>query len=68
MRNDFYTFAKASNNTWKGYVPGCVTTFAGKAAEAMDAWNNYVTKFNKKNPDSPIDRTNYFNYMISEVW
>ena len=68
MRNDFYTFAKVSNNTWKGYGPGCVTTFTGKAAETMDAWNNYVTKFNKKNPDSPIDRTNYFNYMISEVW
>lgn len=37
-------------------------------AEAMDAWNNYVTKFNKKNPDLPIDRTDYFNYMISEIW
>lgn len=48
MRNDFYTFAKASNNTWKGYGPGCVTTFAGEAAEAMDAWSNFVTKFNKK--------------------
>ena len=68
MRNDFYTFAKASNNTWKGYGPGGVTRFTGEASEAMDEWNNYVTKFNKKNPDSPIDRTNYFNYMISEVW
>lgn len=68
MRHDYYRFAKVSDNTWKGYSPGCVTTFTGEAAEAMDAWNNYVTKFNKKNPDSPIDRTNYFNYMISEVW
>ena len=28
MRNDFYTFAKASDNTWKGYGPGRMTTFA----------------------------------------
>ena len=68
MRNDFYTFAKASNKTWKGYGPGGVTRSTGEAAKALDAWNNYVTKFNKKNPDSPIDRTNYFNYMISETW
>ncbi len=68
MRNDFYTFAKASNNIWRGYGPGCVATFAGEAAEAMDAWNDFVTKFNKKNPDSPIDRTSYFNYMIAETW
>ena len=47
---------------------GSLTFFAGEAAEAMDAWSNFVHKFNKKNPDSPIDRTNYFNYMISEVW
>lgn len=68
MRHDYYRFAKVSDNAWKGYGLGCVTTFTGEAAEAMDAWNNYVTKFNKKIPDSPIDRTNYFNYMISEVW
>ena len=68
MRNDFYTFAKASSNTWEGYVPGCVTTFAGEAAKAMDEWNNFVHRFNKKNPDLLIDRTDYFNYMISEVW
>ena len=43
MRHDFYTFAKASNNTWKGYGPGCVTTFAGEAAKAMDEWDTYVT-------------------------
>ena len=68
MRHDYYRFAKASNNIWKGYGPGGVTRFTSEAAEAMDAWNNYVTKFNKKNPDSPIDRTSYFNYMIAEVW
>ena len=67
-RHDYYRFAKASDNTWEGYGPGTITTFTGGDAEAMDAWNNYVTKFNKKNPDSPIDRTSYFNYMISEVW
>ena len=37
MRNDFYRFAKASNNIWKGYGPGGVTRFTGEAAEAMDA-------------------------------
>ena len=68
MRNDFYTFAKASNNTWKGYGPGCVTTFTGEAAEAMDAWNNYITKCNKKNPDSPIDITFYFYFLFLDVW
>ena len=68
MRHDFYTFTKVSDNIWKGYGPGGVTTFTGEAAEAMDAWNNYVTKFNKKNPDSPIDRTDYFNFMIAETW
>ena len=67
-RHDYYRFAKASDNTWEGYGPGTITTFTGEDAEAMDAWNNYVTKFNKKNPDSPIDRTSYFNYMISEIW
>lgn len=68
MRNDFHMFAKTSNNTWEGYGPGCVTTFTGKAAETMDAWNDFVYKYNKKNPDSLIDRTSYFNYMITEVW
>ena len=68
MRNDFYRFAKVDDNTWQGYGPGYVTTFMGEDAETLDAWNNYVTKFNKKNPDSPIDRTSYFNYMIAEVW
>ena len=68
MRHDYYRFAKVSDNTWKGYGPGGVTRFTSEAAEAMDAWNNFVHKFNKKNPDSPIDRTSYFNYMIAEVW
>ena len=68
MRHNFYRFAKVNDNIWEGYGPGCVTTFAGEAAEAMDAWNNYVYKWNKKHPDSPIDRTSYFNFMIAEVW
>ena len=50
MRHDYYRFAKASNNIWKGYGPGTITTFTGEAAEAMDAWSNFVYKFNKKIP------------------
>ena len=68
MRHDFYRFAKVNDNIWYGYVPGGITKFTGEAAEAMNAWNNFVHKFNKKNPDSPIDRTSYFNYMIAETW
>ena len=68
MRNDFFRFVKVGNHVWEGHGPGCVVTFMDEDAEAMDAWNDYVTKFNKKNPDSPIDRTSYFNYMIAEVW
>ena len=68
MRNDFYRFAKVSDNIWEGYGPGGVTTFTGEAAEAMNVWNNFVYKFNKKNPDARIDRTSYFNFMIEEVW
>ena len=68
MRHDYYRFAKVSDNAWKGYGPEGVTRFTSESAEAMDAWNNFVHKFNKKNPDSPIDRTSYFNYMIAEVW
>ena len=68
MRNNYYRFAKVNDNTWEGYGPGRVTTFAGKDAKIMDAWNDYVYKWNKKNPDSPIDRTEYFNYMIAEIW
>ena len=68
MRHDYYRFAKVSDNIWKGYAPGTITTFTGEAAKALDAWNNFVHKFNKKNPESPIDRTSYFNYMISETW
>ena len=68
MRHDFYRFAKVSDNIWEGYGPGGVTTFTDEAAEAMNAWNNFVYKFNKKNPDARIDRTSYFNFMIEEVW
>ena len=68
MRHDYYRFTKVNNNTWQGYGPGNVTTFSGKDAEIMDAWNDYVYQWNKKNPDSPIDRTDYFNYMIAEIW
>ena len=68
MRNDYYKFAKVNDNTWEGYGPGNVTTFSGNDAEAMDAWNAYVCKFNENHPDSPIDRTEYFNYMIAEIW
>ena len=68
MRNDYYRFAKVNDNTWQGYGPGHVTNFYGKDAETMDAWNDYVYKWNKKHPDSPIDRTEYFNFMIAEIW
>ena len=68
MRNDYYRFAKVNNNTWQGYGPGSVTTFSGKDAEIMDAWNDYVCKFNKNHPDFPISRTDYFNFMIAEIW
>ena len=68
MRNDYYRFTKVNDKTWEGYGPGNITTFMGIDAETMDAWNDYVTKFNRKNPDSPIDRTDYFNFMIAETW
>ena len=68
MRGNYYRFAKLDDNTWEGYGPGRVTTFLGEDAETMDAWNAYVIKFNKQNPDLPIDRTDYFNYMIAEIW
>ena len=68
MRSDYYRFAKVDDNTWQGYSPGRVTTFMGKDAETMDAWNDYVYKFNEKHPELPIDRTDYFNYMIAEIW
>ena len=68
MQHDFYRFARVGDNTWEGYGPGGVVTFTGEYAEALDAWNNYVAKYNKKNPDSPIDRTSYFNFMIAEIW
>ena len=36
-RHDYYRFAKVSDNTWKGYGPGTITTFTGEAAKALDA-------------------------------
>ena len=68
MWHNYYRFAKINDNTWEGYGPGRVTIFSGMDADAMDAWDKYVQKFNKKNPDLPIDRTDYFNYMIAEIW
>ena len=68
MRNNYYRFAKVNEHMWEGYGPGRVTTFLGEDAQTMDAWNDYVCQWNKKNPDSQIDRTEYFNYMISENW
>ena len=68
MRGNYYRFAKVDNKTWEGYGPGRVTTFAGMDAEIMDTWNDYVYKFNKKHPELPIDRTDYFNFMIEEIW
>ena len=68
MRGNFYRFAKISDNTWQGYGPGRVVTFIGEDAEIMDKWNKYVIKYNKKNLDSPMDRTEYFNFMIEEIW
>ena len=68
MRGDYYRFKKVDDNTWEGYGPGRVTTFMGMDADTMDAWNAYVIKFNKKHPELPIDRTDYFNYMIAEIW
>ena len=68
MRGNFYRFAKISDNVWEGYAPGCVTTFSGEDAETMDAWADYVARYNKKHPDSPMNRTEYFNFMIEEIW
>ena len=68
MRGNFYRFAKISDNTWQGYGPGRVVTFMGEDAEIMDKWNKYVIKYNKKHPDSSMDRTEYFNFMIEEIW
>ena len=68
MIGNYYRFAKVDDNTWEGYGPGRVTTFMGEDAETMDVWNGYVYQWNKKHPDSPIDRTDYFNYMISDIW
>ena len=68
MRGNYYRFAKVNDNIWEGYGPGRVTNFYGKDAKTMDAWNAYIFQWNKKNPDSPIDRTEYFNFMISEIW
>lgn len=68
MRGNYYKFVKVDNDVWEGHGPGRVTTFLGEDAKIMDNWNNYVTKFNRKNPDLPIDRTEYFNFMIEEIW
>ena len=68
MRGNYYRFTKVNDNTWQCYGPGRVTTFSGEDAETMDAWSKYVHKFNEKHPDSQIDRTEYFNYMIAENW
>ena len=68
MGGNFYRFAKISNDVWEGYGPGRVTTFYGEDAETMDKWNDYVTRYNRKNPDSPINKTEYFNFMIKEIW
>ena len=68
MRGNFYRFAKISDNTWQGYGPGRAVTFTGEDAEIMNKWNKYVIKVNKTHPESPIDRTDYFNFMIEELW
>lgn len=67
MIGNFYRFTKISDNTWQGYGPGRVVTFMGEDAKTMDAWSAYVQKYNKKYPDSPIDKTEYFNFMIEEI-
>ena len=68
MRHNFYRFVKTDRNIWEGHGPGCVVKFMGEDAKTLDAWNNYVVKYNKKHPDLSIDRTDYFNFMIEEVW
>ena len=68
MGGNFYRFAKISDDVWEGYGPGRVTTFYGEDAEIMDKWDKYVTRYNRKNPESPMDRTEYFNFMIEEIW
>ena len=68
MLGNYYRFVKVSNDMWEGHGPGRVTTFLGEDAKTMDAWSNYVQQYNKKHPDSPIDKTEYFNHMISEIW
>ena len=68
MQGNYYRFAKISNDVWEGYGPGCVTTFRGDDAETMDKWSEYVRKYNEKHPDFPINKTEYFNFMIEEIW
>ena len=67
MRGDYYRFTKVDDNTWQGYGPGRVTTFFGEDSKTMDAWNDYIHKFNEKHLELPIDRTDYFNFMIEEI-
>ena len=68
MKHNYYRFAKIADNVWQGYGPGRVTTFMGEDAKTMDVWSAYVHKYNEKHPDSPINKTEYFNYMIAEIW
>ena len=68
MQGNYYRFAKIGNDVWEGYGPGRVTTFCGEDAETMNKWSDYVRRYNEKHPDSPIDRTEYFNFMIEEIW
>ena len=39
MKYNYYRFEKVNNDVWKGYGPGCITTFMGEDAETMDAWS-----------------------------
>ena len=68
MKGNYYRFAKINENTWEGYGPGRVTTFSGEDAKTIDTWANYVARYNKRHHGSPIDRTEYINFMISETW
>ena len=52
----------------KGTAPDVLLHSWGGDAEIMDKWNKYVIKFNKTHPESPIDGTDYFNFMIGELW
>ena len=68
MRGNYYNFVKVDNDVWEGHGPGNITTFLGEDAETMNSWSEYVIRYNKKHPGSPMDRTEYFNFMIEEIW